>query len=123
MASSHEVIFAIVNAGFSDTAMDAAREHGAKGGTIIHARGTANPEAETLFHISIQPEKEIVMILVNTNIRDTILRALYDAVGLATPGQGIAFSMPVKDVIGLTAHSLHKKTPAAEKETPPEKQK
>ena len=53
---AHEVIFCIVNAGFSDAVMDAAREFGAKGGTVLHARGTANPEAEKLFNITVQPE-------------------------------------------------------------------
>ena len=47
----HEVIYCIVNSGFSDAVMDAAREFGAGGGTVIHARGTANLEAEKLFNI------------------------------------------------------------------------
>ena len=88
---NHEVIFCIVNAGFSDAVMDAAREFGAKGGTVLHARGTANPEAEKLFNITVQPEKE-----------DPILKNLYQKVGLKTPGYGIAFSMPVTDVVGIT---------------------
>ena len=97
----HEVIFCIVNAGFTDDVMDAAREFGARGGTVIRARGTANAEAEKLFNIAIQPEKEIVMILVDSKIKDDILHALYRAVGLQTPGQGIAFSMPVDSVVGI----------------------
>ncbi len=99
---NHEVIFCIVNAGFTDDVMDAAREYGATGGTVIRARGTANAEAEKLFNIAIQPEKEIVMILVDSAIKNDILHALYKAVGLKTPGQGIAFSMPVESVVGLT---------------------
>lgn len=99
---THEVIFCIVNSGFSDDVMDAAREFGAKGGTVIRARGTANAEAEKLFNIAIQPEKEIVMILVDSTIKKDILHALYKAVGLKTPGQGIAFSMPVESVVGLS---------------------
>ncbi len=97
----YEVIMCIVNSGFSDAVMDAAREFGAKGGTVIRARGTANAEAEKLYGIAIQPEKEIVMILVDATIKADILHALYKAVGLKTPGQGIAFSMPVDDVVGL----------------------
>ena len=61
----HEVIFCIVNAGFSEAVMDAARQFGARGGTVLRARGTANPESELLFGISVQPEKEMVMILVS----------------------------------------------------------
>ena len=100
--AKHEVIFCIVNSGFSDEVMDAAREFGARGGTVIRARGTANSEAEKLFNIAIQPEKEIVMILIDSKLKDNILHALYRAVGLNTPGQGIAFTMPVDDVVGLT---------------------
>lgn len=100
---THEVILCIVNSGFSDEVMDAAREYGARGGTVIRARGTANSEAEKLFNIAIQPEKEIVMILVKSEIKNDILHALYKAVGLNTPGQGIAFSMPVESVVGLSS--------------------
>lgn len=99
----HEVIFCVVNAGFSDVVMDAAKEFGAGGGTVIRARGTANSEAEKLFNIVVQPEKELVMILVDRAIRDDILHAIYRAVGLNTPGQGIAFSLPVDQVVGLSA--------------------
>lgn len=101
MKYTHEVIFCIVNSGFSDEVMDAARKFGARGGTVIRARGTANPEAEKLFKIAIQPEKEIVMILVESKIKNDILHALYNAVGLNTPGQGIAFSVPADSVVGL----------------------
>ena len=99
----HEVIFCIVNAGFSDVVMDAAKEFGAGGGTVIRGRGTANSEAEKLFNIVVQPEKEVVMILVERAIRDDILHAVYRAVGLNTPGQGIAFSLPVDQVVGLSS--------------------
>lgn len=101
MAKRYEVIFCIVNAGFSDTVMDAAKEFGARGGTVIRARGTANTEAEKLFHITIQPEKEIVMMVVPHEIRDDILHALYREAGLNTPGQGIAFSLPVEATAGI----------------------
>jgi nitrogen regulatory protein PII len=99
----HEVIMCIVNSGFSEAVMDAARELGARGGTVIRGRGTANLEAEKLYGIAIQPDKEIVMILIDSNLKNDILHALYKAVGLNTPGQGIAFAMPVEDVVGLNA--------------------
>lgn len=99
--AAFEAILCIVNAGFSDSVMAAARACGAKGGTVLNARGTAKEEAEKLFNIMIQPEKEIVLILVNSEIKDAILHAIYKEVGLNTPGQGIAFSLPVEDVIGL----------------------
>lgn len=100
--AAYEAILCIVNDGFSEAVMDAAREVGARGGTVVHARGTANKEAETFFNITIQNEKELVLILVTEDIRDAVLHALYKAVGLQTPGQGIAFALPVDEVVGLT---------------------
>ena len=101
MAYQYEMIVCVVNSGFSDAVMSAAREYGAKGGTVINARGTANAEAESFFKITIQPEKEVVLILVPTAIKDDILHAIYQQVGLKTPGQGIAFTLPVDDAVGL----------------------
>ena len=101
MTYEYEMIVCVVNTGFSDAVMSAARACGARGGTVINARGTANPEAESFFKITIQPEKEIVMIVVPTAIKDDILHALYKDVGLNTPGQGIAFTLPVDAAVGL----------------------
>ena len=105
----HEAIFCIVNSGYSELVMDAAKKFGAKGGTVIYARGTANKDAETFFGISIQPEKEIVMILVPAKIKDNVLRALYEEVGLETKGQGIAFSVPVDSVVGIATEKPQEK--------------
>ena len=112
MDYQYEMILCIVNAGFSDAVMDTARKLGAGGGTVIHARGTASKEAEALFRITVQPEKEMVMIVVPKEKKTPILAALYDAVGLETPGQGIAFSLPVDEAVGLSSA----KPPKAEKE-------
>lgn len=101
MQFTHEAIFCIVNDGYSDAVMESAKKLGATGGTVINARGTASKEAETFFHITIEPEKEVVMILVPAAIKDDVLSALYKDVGLNTPGQGIAFSLPVDSVVGM----------------------
>ena len=106
---THEAIFCIVNSGYSEAVMDAAKKFGARGGTVINARGTASKEAETFFHITIEPEKEIVMILVPAKIKDDVMHALYKEVGLDTAGQGIAFSMPVDSVAGLSVSETEPK--------------
>lgn len=101
MEYNHEAIFCIVNSGYSEAVMDAAKKLGARGGTVIHARGTATKDAETFFGITVQPEKEIVMILVPIKIKDAVMHALYKEVGLDSAGQGIAFAMPVDAVVGI----------------------
>ena len=89
------MVVCIVNAGFSQNVVEAARAAGARGGTVIRARGTANPEAEEFFNIHIQPEKEMVIMLVPKAIKDEVIRAVYKEAGLGAEAQGIAFSMPV----------------------------
>ncbi|MDE5755888.1 MAG: P-II family nitrogen regulator [Clostridia bacterium] len=112
--NGYEMILCIVNAGFSELVMDAAREVGARGGTVIHARGTANKEAEQFFHIAIQPDKDIVLILVPSEIKDNVLHAIYQNAGLNSEGKGIAFSLPVDDVVGIARPSSAPDEPAKE---------
>ncbi len=100
---THELIICIVNTGFTDVVMDAAKEAGARGGTVVHGRGTANKEAEEFFGISVQPDKEMVMILVSSDIKDGVLHAIYRSAGLKTAGQGIAFALPVTNVVGISS--------------------
>ena len=99
--NNHEVIFAIVNSGYAEEAMDVAREQGVRGGTILHARGVAREKEATFFGITIHPEKEILMMVVEKDIRDQVLNALYKEMGMGKKAQGIAFSLPVSDVAGL----------------------
>lgn len=98
---NHEVIFAIVNSGYAEEAMEIAREEGARGGTILNARGVAREKEAAFFGITIHAEKEILMIVVEKEIRDRILNALYKRMGMDKKAQGIAFSLPVSDVTGL----------------------
>lgn len=99
--NNHEVIFAIVNAGYAEDAMDVAREQGARGGTIISGRGVARENEAAFFGISIHAEKEILMMVVEKDIRDQVLHALYKQMGMQKKAQGIVFALPVSDVAGL----------------------
>lgn len=99
--NKYESITCIVNKGYSDLVMEAARAAGAKGGTIINGRGSGNKEAESFFGVHVTPEKEIVLILVLKSIRDKVLSAINEGAGMSTKGQGIAFSIPVEDTVGV----------------------
>ena len=100
-SNNYEVIFAIVNDGYADDVMAVAREQGARGGTIINARGVAKEEAAAFFGIPVHTEKEIVMMVVPKKIKDDILNAIYKEMGMAKKAQGIAFSLPVTETAGL----------------------
>ena len=107
--NNHEVIFAIVDAGFAADVMDVAREQGARGGTILNARGVAREEATAFFGIPLQAEKEILMMVVEKDIKNDILNAIYKEMGMGKPAQGIAFSLPVSDVAGLVKEPVESK--------------
>lgn len=107
---NHEVIFAIVNAGFAEEAMEVARKQGARGGTILNGRGVAREKEAAFFGITIHAEKEILMLVVEKDIRDKILNALYTEMGMDQKAQGIAFSLPVSDVAGLVKLPEEEKT-------------
>lgn len=81
--------------------MSVAREQGARGGTILNARGVAREKEAAFFGITIHAEKEILMMVVERDIRDKVLNALYKEMGMDKKAQGIAFSLPVSDVAGL----------------------
>ena len=99
--NDHEVVFAIVNSGYAEDVMDIAREQGVRGGTILNARGVVKEEAAAFFGITLQADKEILMMVVEKSIRDNVLNAIYKQMGMAKKARGIAFSLPVSDVAGL----------------------
>ena len=99
--NDYEVIFAIVDEGYAEDVMDVAREQGARGGTILNARGVAREEAAAFFGIALNIEKEIVMMVVSKDIKEAVLNAIYKEMGMSKKAHGIAFSLPVTDTAGL----------------------
>ena len=96
-----EVIYAIVNNGFADAAMAAAKEAGAKGGTIMRARGSSNIGVDKKYGLTITPEKEVLIIVAKVDIKDAIMDAIYKSVIKENNDKGIVFSLPVSDTVGL----------------------
>ncbi|CCY07717.1 MAG: hypothetical protein MRZ09_02860 [Coprobacillus sp.] len=102
------LVMSIVNNGFSDKVMDIARKLGARGGTILNASGSASVDAEKLYGITINPEKEVVMILVSNDIVKDLLNLLYQEVGSDTEAQGIAFTLPVDEATSNLTKQIKK---------------
>lgn len=100
-SKQYDLIIAIVNNGYADNVMDAARPAGARGGTVVHARGAGIKEAEKFFGITIQPEKEMLFILALHEEKNTIMEAICKETGLSTEAHGIVFSIPADDVMGV----------------------
>ncbi len=99
--ASLSLITVVLNKGYADDAMAAARKAGAGGGTVINARGTAREDDAKFFGVHIVPEKEMLMIVVPQEKRDAVLEAVRTLPCLAEPGSGIAFSAPVENFTQL----------------------
>ena len=97
--SKKELVVCIINNGYADLVMNAARRTGARGGTTFHARGTGNPDIEKFFVISSSPDKEVILIVIDKEIKDEVVSAIYKDAGLDTKGQGIVFTLPVDDFV------------------------
>jgi len=99
--SRHTLIAAIVNRGCSGDVMKAARAAGAKGGTVINSRRIGNEEAASFWGLSAQEEKEIILILSETDDKVEIMHEISTHCGMQSEAKGIVMSMSVDSVIGI----------------------
>ena len=99
--TDHHLIIVITEPGYTNMVMDAARSAGAYGGTVIHAKGTGMELAEKFMGVSLASEKELVLIVTKTELKNPIMQAIMKDAGLQTKAKSIAFSLPVSDTAGL----------------------
>ena len=100
MESTHELIIAIYEKGYTDLVMDAAREAGAYGGTTIRAKGTG-AGAEKFFGLSLAEEKEIVLIVSGKEQKKDIMKAIMQKAGIDSKAHALVFSLPVSETAGF----------------------
>ncbi len=99
--NKYEAIFVVVNRGEAKTVVNTAIKNGATGGTILHGRGAGIYENCSLFSMSIEPEKEIILFLVDSEKTDNIIKVIEETMEIEQPGKGIIFTVPVNRTIGL----------------------
>lgn len=97
----HEAIFVVVDRGLADSVVEAAKIGGARGGTIINARGSGIHEYSKLFAMDIEPEKEIVLVIAETSKTESIVNAIIKEMDLDEPGKGILFTLGLNRTFGL----------------------
>lgn len=97
----YDLIVTVVNKGMSDLVVDSSKKAGAEGGTIITGRGTGIHEKAKLFSIQIEPEKELVLTLIDHQKTEQVLNAILEGAELNKPGHGIAFVLPVDKTVGI----------------------
>lgn len=100
-ASRYSLIVTVVNRGYSDQVMKSAQLGGATGGTVLLSRGVGNHEVEKFLGFSIQPEKEIVLVLTEKESKQDIMKAICQSCGFCTPAKGMSFALPVDETFGF----------------------
>lgn len=99
--NKYTLITAIVDRGFSGDVMDAARAAGAGGGTVIHSRGIESEEATGFWGLSLQEEKEMVLILAEHESKVKIMSAISEKCGMHSEAKGLVVSLPIDSVMGI----------------------
>jgi nitrogen regulatory protein PII len=97
----YQAIFTIVDRGNAENVIDAANKGGARGGTIVNARGSGIHETSTLFSMAIEPEKEMVIIISRKDLVDSIVSSIREHIRIDEPGKGIIFILDVNKTFGL----------------------
>lgn len=97
---SKNLIVTIVKKGWSEKVIQASKEAGATGATVLMGRGTGIHETQSLFGLPIEPEKEIILTVVEVAQTDGIFSAIEKAAELHTPGMGIAFVLNIDKIAG-----------------------
>ena len=97
----YNAIFVVVDRGKAEEVIEAAKLAGARGATVINARGSGIHETKKLFAMPIEPEKEIVMILAQIELTDAIVSSIREQLRIEEPGKGIMFILNVEQTYGL----------------------
>lgn len=97
----YELLIAIANSGRTDMVMNAARAAGARGGTVIHGKGTGSENAERFYNVSIASEKELIMIVAEKTNKSEIMKAIVRNAGPDTEAGAIVFSLPISEAAGF----------------------
>ncbi len=99
--TENELLIAIANQGCSELVMDAAREAGAGGGTVIHAKGTGMESADKFLGFSLASEKDIIFIVTTKARKNGIMQSIMSKAGMESRAKTVVFSLPVTETAGL----------------------
>ncbi len=110
-----KLIIAFVDDVKTDKVMQAARESGATGATVINnARGEGLAISKTFFGLSLETQRDVILFLVEEHLSRHILEKISDVGEFdVSPGTGIAFQIDVEDAVGV-ASQIQKLTDVVE---------
>ena len=96
----YELIICSVNPEYSEKVVKTAKELGVLNATSIKGRGTGSYETESFLGMEIQPEKEIIFLVVPKQHRRKVMQSIAETAGIYTESHGLVFSLPIEDWTG-----------------------
>ncbi len=97
----YSLIAAVVKRGYSNEVMDAARQAGARGGSVVNSRRIADEEICNTWGLGVQEEKEIVLIAAKAETKMEIMQRIGEKCGMHSDAKGVVLSMPIENIVGL----------------------
>jgi nitrogen regulatory protein PII len=112
-----KLIIAFVAENKTDKVLDATRQAGATGATVInHARGEGLKPSKTFFGLNLEIQRDVLLLLVEEHLSRSILEKIAQVAEFEKSlGAGIAFQIDVEDAVGIS-HQVRKLTEMVEQE-------
>ncbi len=99
--SDYHLIITITNEGNADKVMNIAKKNGANGGTLLKGRGMGGKSNFKFFNMTIEPEKDVLLIVCHKDVKNKIMEAILDKEGINTDAKGMCMSLPIDNIAGL----------------------
>ena len=99
--TENSLILVVCARGCTDDVMSTAKARGARGGTVIKGRLSGLEELEQAYEVELKPEREIVAIVVPTELRGPIMEAINAEHGLRSEAQAVLCSLPIEQIVRL----------------------
>lgn len=99
--TENSLILVVCARGCTDDVMSTAKACGARGGTVIKGRLSGLEELEQAYEVELKPEREIVAIVVPTELRGPIMEAINAEHGLRSEAQAALCSLPIEQIVRL----------------------
>lgn len=97
----YHLLITILTEGYAEKAMDVAKKSGANGGTLIKGREVGNKHSFKFFNMTVEPEKDVLLIVCKDDDKNKIMEAILEKYGANTEARGISFSLPIDNTIGI----------------------
>ena len=97
----YHLLLIITVDGYAEKVMDIAKKNGANGGTLLKGREMGNKNAFKFFNMTVEPEKDILLIVCNEENKNMIMSSILEKYGANTEAKGICISLPIDSAIGI----------------------